>query len=60
MGLSDIMARQWNGKSSFQNPSLYAIFSSHKDFDKFSMTYNFGFGSGKVALDEHILVEDFE
>ena len=60
MGLSDIMARQWNGKSSFQNPSLYAIFSSYKDFDKFSMTYNFGFGSGKVALDEHILVEDFE
>ena len=60
MGLSDIMARQWNGKSSFQNPSLYTIFSSYKEFDKFSMTYNFGFGSGKVALDEHILVEDFE
>ncbi len=60
MGLSDIMARQWNGKSSFQKPSLYAIFSSFKEFDKFSMTYNFGFGSGKVALDEHILVENFE
>ena len=60
MGLSDIMARQWNGKSSFQNPSLYAIFSSHKEFDRFSMTYNFGFGSGKVALDKHILEEEFE
>ena len=33
---------------------------ANKDFDKFSMTYNFGFGSGKVAQDEHTQVENFE
>ena len=59
MGLSDVMARDWNGTSSFQNPSLYAIFSSYKEFEKFSITYNFGFGSGLVALDKHILESDF-
>ena len=59
MGVSDIMARDWDGTSSFQNPSLYAIFSSYKEFEKFSITYNFGFGSGLVALDEHILESDF-
>ena len=59
MGVSDVMARDWNGTSSFQNPSLYAIFSSYKEFEKFSITYNFGFGSGLVALDEHILESDF-
>ena len=60
LGLSDIMSRQWNGKAGFQNPSMYAIFSSHKEFDKFSIVYNFGFGSGKVALDEHITESNFE
>ena len=59
MGVSDIMARDWDGTSSFQNPSLYAIFSSYKEFEKFSIIYNFGFGSGLVALDEHILESDF-
>ena len=59
MGLSDVMARDWNGTSSFQNPSLYAIFSSYKEFDSFSITYNFGFGSGLVALDEHVQESDF-
>ena len=53
LGISDIMARKWNGKSEFQNPSMYAVFSSHKVFDKFAITYNFGFGSGKVASDQH-------
>jgi len=60
LGISDIMSRNWNGKAGFQNPSIYAIFSSHKEFDKFSIIYNFGFGSGKVALDEHIIEADFE
>jgi len=58
LGISDIMARKWNGKSEFQSPSVYAVFSSHKVFDKFAITYNFGFGSGKVALDQHTL--DFD
>ena len=59
VGLSDVMARDWDGNSSFQNPSLYAVFSSYKEFEKMSITYNFGFGSGLVALDEHILESDF-
>ena len=42
MGISDVIARDWNGNSSFLDPSLYAIFSSYKEFDKFSITYNFG------------------
>jgi len=59
MGISDVIARDWNGNSSFLDPSLYAIFSSYKEFDKFSITYNFGFGSGLVALDEHVQELDF-
>jgi len=59
MGISDVLARDWNGNSSFQDPSIYAIFSSFKEFDKFSIIYNFGFGSGLVALDEHVLESDF-
>ncbi len=59
MGLSDVMARDWNNTSSFQNPSLYAVFSSYKEFESFSITYNFGFGSGLVALDEHVQESDF-
>ena len=48
------MARKVNGKSEFQDPSLYLVLSSYKEFDKFSIMYNFGFGSGKVALDQQI------
>ena len=59
LGISDVIARDWNGNSSFLGPSLYAIFSSYKEFDKFSITYNFGFGSGLVALDEHVQELDF-
>jgi len=54
LGLSDLVARKVNGKSEFQDPSLYLVLSSYKEFDKFSIMYNFGFGTGKVALDQHI------
>ena len=54
LGLSDLVARKINGKSEFQNPSLYLVLASYKEFDKFSIMYNFGFGTGKVALDQQI------
>ena len=54
LGLNDVMARKVNGKSEFRDPSMFLVLSSYKEFDKFSIMYNFGFGTGKVALDQQI------
>ena len=55
LGISDVIARKVNGESEFQDPSMYVVFSSYKEFDKFSIMFNYGFGSGKVALDQQII-----
>ena len=59
IGINDIISRDYSGSSEFQSPSIFAVFSSKKDFDKYSIIFNYGFGSGKVALDPHIQEEDF-
>ena len=54
LGINDIIARENNGETQFISPSMFAVFCSKKDFDKFSVDMNFGFGSGKVARDIHV------
>tara|TARA_B100001123_G_C15281320_1_gene1014104 strand:- start:622 stop:2067 length:1446 start_codon:yes stop_codon:yes gene_type:complete len=60
IGINDIMSRDYNGNSEFQSPSIFAVFSSKKDFDKYSMIFNYGFGSGKVGYDPQLQEADFE
>jgi len=54
LGINDILSRDYNGKSEFQTPSIFAVFSSKKDFEKYSMIFNYGFGSGKIGQDPHL------
>ncbi len=57
LGIHDIIARENDGDTQFISPSMFAVFCSQKEFDKFSLDMNFGFGSGKVGRD--IQVSDF-
>ena len=59
LGINDILSRDYNGSSEFQTPSIFAVFSSKKDFDKYSMIFNYGFGSGKIGQDPHLNEESF-
>ena len=54
VGVNDILARQVDDTSSLQNPSFFALFSSQKDFDKYSMMLNYGFGTGKIGYDKQV------
>jgi len=54
VGINDVLARQADNTSSLQNPSFFALFSSKKDFEKYSMTFNYGFGTGKVGYDKQV------
>ncbi len=58
LGIHDIIARETDGETQFISPSMFAVFSSQKEFEKFSLDMNFGFGSGKVGRD--IQVSDFD
>ncbi len=54
VGVNDILARQVDDTSSLQNPSFFALFSSEKDFEKYSMMLNYGFGTGKIGYDKQV------
>ena len=54
IGINDILARKVNNTSNLQNPSFFALFSSDKEFDKYSMTLNYGFGTGKIGYDKQV------
>ena len=58
IGINDILARKTNNTSNLQNPSFFALFSSNKEFDKYSMTLNYGFGTGKVGYDKQVTNEE--
>ena len=59
IGIHDIMARnRGESNSEFQSPSIFTVFSSKKEFEKYSILFNYGFGSGKVGKD--IQVSDFD
>ena len=54
IGVNDVLARKVDNTSSLQNPSFFALFSSAKDFDKYSMVLNYGFGTGKIGYDKQV------
>tara|TARA_Y100001968_G_C19436808_1_gene760173 strand:- start:598 stop:2043 length:1446 start_codon:yes stop_codon:yes gene_type:complete len=59
IGINDIISRDYDGNSEFQSPSIFTVFSSKKDFEKYSIIFNYGFGSGKVGADPHLGESDF-
>ena len=59
LGINDILSRNYNGSNEFQTPSIFAVFSSKKEFEKYTIVFNYGFGSGKVGTDSHLSLESF-
>ena len=51
---NDILARKIDGSSQFQNPSFFALFSSKKEFEKYTILFNYGFGTGKIGRDKQV------
>ena len=59
IGINDIISRDYDGASEFQSPSIFTVFSSKKDFEKYSIIFNYGFGSGKVGKDPQLQQSEF-
>ena len=54
MGVQDLSIKNYNSDAGlFDNSSLFVVVCSSKKFNKYEMTINYGFGTGKIGSDYH-------
>ena len=54
MGIHDLSIKNINSdKGLFDDASLFFVVSNNKQFGKYDMTINYGFGTGKIGSDSH-------
>ena len=53
IGVQDILLKSLNDDGLFDNSSFFFVVSNNKKFNNYDMTINYGFGTGKIASDQH-------